>query len=162
MAAAGSRGWHGRTTSAPGQATRSHVAESGLARKLLWRCTTPRVLYERSCAIPPKALPRVARVETGPLGAKRGVRSIQELAAGGVRFVAITQNIDTDEANPAACILLHMFAAFAEFERELILHFKLEAPDGKGEYDEGHFDREVHSIIRRGLSLRSVFASTRG
>jgi hypothetical protein len=27
------------------------------------------------------------------------VRSIQELAALGVRFVAITQNIDTDEAN---------------------------------------------------------------
>jgi putative DNA-invertase from lambdoid prophage Rac len=29
------------------------------------------------------------------------VRSIQELAALGVRFVAITQNIDTDESNPA-------------------------------------------------------------
>jgi DNA invertase Pin-like site-specific DNA recombinase len=29
------------------------------------------------------------------------VRSIQELAALGIRFVAITQNIDTDESNPA-------------------------------------------------------------
>src|SRR4051794_14020511 len=48
------------------------------------------------------------------------VRSIQELAALGVRFVAITQNIDTDESNPAARLLLHIFAAFAEFERELI------------------------------------------
>jgi DNA invertase Pin-like site-specific DNA recombinase len=48
------------------------------------------------------------------------VRSIQELAALGARFVAITQNIDTDESNPAARLLLHIFAAFAEFERELI------------------------------------------
>jgi hypothetical protein len=29
------------------------------------------------------------------------MRSIQDLAALGVRFVAITQNIDTDERNPA-------------------------------------------------------------
>jgi DNA invertase Pin-like site-specific DNA recombinase len=28
------------------------------------------------------------------------VRSIQDLAALGIRFVAITQNIDTDERNP--------------------------------------------------------------
>ena len=48
------------------------------------------------------------------------VRSIQELAALGIRFVAMTQNIDTDESNPASRLLLHIFAAFAEFERELI------------------------------------------
>lgn len=48
------------------------------------------------------------------------VRSIQELAALGVRSIAITQNIDTDESNPAARLLLHIVAAFAEFERELI------------------------------------------
>jgi putative DNA-invertase from lambdoid prophage Rac len=46
------------------------------------------------------------------------VRSMQELAALGIRFVAITQNIDTDESNPASRLLLHIFAAFAEFERE--------------------------------------------
>src|SRR4029078_11056192 len=48
------------------------------------------------------------------------VRSIQKIAPLGVRFVAITQNIDTDESNPAARLLLHIFAAFAEFERALI------------------------------------------
>jgi DNA invertase Pin-like site-specific DNA recombinase len=48
------------------------------------------------------------------------VRSIQEVAALGIRFVAMTQNIDTDESNPASRLLLHIFAAFAEFERELI------------------------------------------
>ncbi len=48
------------------------------------------------------------------------VRTIQELASLGVRFVAPTQNIDTDEKNPASRLLLHLFAAFAEFERELM------------------------------------------
>ena len=38
----------------------------------------------------------------------------------GVRFVAVTQNIDTDEANPMARFLIHIMAAFAELEREMI------------------------------------------
>ena len=38
----------------------------------------------------------------------------------GVRFVAITQNIDTDESNPMSRFMLHIFGAFAEFEREMI------------------------------------------
>jgi DNA invertase Pin-like site-specific DNA recombinase len=38
----------------------------------------------------------------------------------GVPFIAVTQNIDTDEANPRAPFLLHIMAAFAELERELI------------------------------------------
>jgi DNA invertase Pin-like site-specific DNA recombinase len=38
----------------------------------------------------------------------------------GVRFIAITQNIDTDDSNPMARFLLHILAAFAELERELI------------------------------------------
>jgi DNA invertase Pin-like site-specific DNA recombinase len=37
----------------------------------------------------------------------------------GIRFVDHA-NIDTDESNPASRLLLHIFAAFAEFERELI------------------------------------------
>jgi putative DNA-invertase from lambdoid prophage Rac len=48
------------------------------------------------------------------------IQSIQELAAGGVRFIAITQNIDTDESNPMSRFMLHIFGAFAEFEREMI------------------------------------------
>jgi hypothetical protein len=35
-------------------------------------------------------------------------------------FVEDESHIDTDESNPAARLLLHIFAAFAEFERELI------------------------------------------
>ena len=48
------------------------------------------------------------------------IRSIQELVSLGIRFLAATQNIDTDETNPASRFLLHIFAAFAELEREMI------------------------------------------
>ncbi len=34
------------------------------------------------------------------------VQSIQELSALGIRFVAVTQNIDTDESNPMARLLM--------------------------------------------------------
>jgi putative DNA-invertase from lambdoid prophage Rac len=48
------------------------------------------------------------------------IKSIQELTSLGVRFIAVTQNIDTDESNPMARFLLHIMAAFAELEREII------------------------------------------
>lgn len=38
----------------------------------------------------------------------------------GIRFIAITQSIDTDESNPMSRFMLHIFGAFAEFEREMI------------------------------------------
>ena len=48
------------------------------------------------------------------------IRGIQELASLEVCFIAVTQNIDTDHANPMARFLLHIMAAFSELERELI------------------------------------------
>lgn len=48
------------------------------------------------------------------------VQTIQELNALHVRFVAITQGIDTDQNNPMATLLLHLLAAFGQFEREMI------------------------------------------
>jgi DNA invertase Pin-like site-specific DNA recombinase len=48
------------------------------------------------------------------------IKGIQELVSLGVRFIAVTQNLDTDESNPMARFLLHIMAAFAELERELI------------------------------------------
>ncbi len=54
-------------------------------------------------------------------------RSVQELVANiealdraGIRFIAMTQNIDTDQRNPTSKLLLHVLAAVAEFERDLI------------------------------------------
>jgi putative DNA-invertase from lambdoid prophage Rac len=48
------------------------------------------------------------------------LQSVQQLASLGVRFIAVTQNIDTDESNPMSRFMLHIFGAFAEFEREMI------------------------------------------
>lgn len=48
------------------------------------------------------------------------IHSIQELDRNGVRFIALTQAIDTDKNNPASRLMMNILAAFAEFERELI------------------------------------------
>src|SRR5579864_1305855 len=48
------------------------------------------------------------------------VAAIEELAALGIRFVAASQGLDTDESNPASKLLMHILAAVAQFERELI------------------------------------------
>jgi putative DNA-invertase from lambdoid prophage Rac len=42
------------------------------------------------------------------------------LNSAGVRFIAVTQSIDTDQSNPTSRLLLHILGAVAEFERELI------------------------------------------
>ncbi len=49
------------------------------------------------------------------------VENVQTLDALGIRFVAPTQNIDTDTRSPMGKFLMHLFAAFAEFERDLIV-----------------------------------------
>ena len=46
--------------------------------------------------------------------------AIQKLDVAGVRFVSITQGIDTDKSNPMSQLLMNILVAFAEFERELI------------------------------------------
>ena len=38
----------------------------------------------------------------------------------GVRLLAVSQSIDTDESNPTSRLLLHILASVAEFEREMI------------------------------------------
>jgi len=50
----------------------------------------------------------------------RCVSGIHELASLGVRFIATSQGLDTDESNPASKLLLHILAAVSQFERELI------------------------------------------
>ena len=48
------------------------------------------------------------------------LNNIQLLEACAVRFIAITQGLDTDQRNPASRFLLHVLGAAAEFERSLI------------------------------------------
>jgi putative DNA-invertase from lambdoid prophage Rac len=48
------------------------------------------------------------------------LNNIRFLEDHGVRFVAVTQGLDTDIQNPASRFLLHVLGAAAEFERSLI------------------------------------------
>jgi DNA invertase Pin-like site-specific DNA recombinase len=48
------------------------------------------------------------------------VNGIQELQSLGIRFVAVSQGLDTDESNPPSKLLMHILASVAEFERSLI------------------------------------------
>lgn len=48
------------------------------------------------------------------------LQSIQELGGLGVRWIAVTQNLDTDQSNPMSRFMLAIMAAFGEFEREMI------------------------------------------
>jgi DNA invertase Pin-like site-specific DNA recombinase len=46
---------------------------------------------------------------------------LQQLDSWGVRFIATTQNIDTNKADPMSRLLMHILSAFSEFEREMIV-----------------------------------------
>lgn len=48
------------------------------------------------------------------------VNNIQKLDQHGVRFIAVSQGLDTNQASPTSRLLLHILCAVAEFERELI------------------------------------------
>ncbi len=48
------------------------------------------------------------------------VEGLQTLHSHGIRFLATSQSIDTDQANPTSKLLLWILAAVAEFEREMI------------------------------------------
>lgn len=47
--------------------------------------------------------------------------SIAQLRTAGVRLIATSQGIDTDKDNPTSSLMLHILAAVAQFEREMIL-----------------------------------------
>ena len=49
------------------------------------------------------------------------VGNVRLLDSYGVRFMALTQGIDTDVRNPLSKFLMNVLAAFAEFEREIII-----------------------------------------
>lgn len=82
------------------------------------------------------------------------VQSIQELSALGIRFVAVTQNIDTDESNPMARLLMHLMGAFAEFERELIRdRVKVGVCNYERAYEAGEVGKQRHSRSGKDLAV---------
>jgi DNA invertase Pin-like site-specific DNA recombinase len=91
------------------------------------------------------------------------LNNIQTLEGCGVRFIAITQGLDTDQQNPASRFLLHVLGAAAEFERSLIRErvsagMKAARAAGKAM---GRprliFDREqIHELRRKGMSIARI------
>ncbi len=48
------------------------------------------------------------------------VTTLEELACAGVRFICMTQGLDTDNSNPMSRAMLGMLQVFAQFERDMI------------------------------------------
>ncbi len=74
------------------------------------------------------------------------VENIETLDRLGIRFVCPGQSIDTDQKNPAGRLLMHILAAVAEFERDLI---RERVMAGLNEYrrsfSDGKVGKERHS-----------------
>ena len=47
-------------------------------------------------------------------------QQLAALSSYGIRFIAVTQGLDTDQSNPTSTLLLHILSAVAEFERQII------------------------------------------
>ena len=52
---------------------------------------------------------------------KQFIDSVRELDRHGIRFIAMTQGIDTDRQSAIGTFLMHILAAFAELERAMIV-----------------------------------------
>lgn len=68
------------------------------------------------------------------------VENIQALDSAGVRFLAPSQNIDTDVKSPMGRLILHLLGAFAEFEHALMME---RVHGGQTEYARAYAAGEV-------------------
>lgn len=80
------------------------------------------------------------------------VQNVQALDSFGVRFISLTDNIDTDIKSPTGKLLLHLMAAFAEFERSLIVE-RVRAGVTEAKRQGKHCGRPAR-IFRRDEALR--------
>jgi putative DNA-invertase from lambdoid prophage Rac len=89
--------------------------------------------------------------------------TIQQLTQVGIRWIALTQNLDTDESNPMSRFMLTILAAVAEFEREMIrerVRAGMKAAKHRGKIcgrPKRVFDRTaVTELKAAGLSIRDI------
>jgi DNA invertase Pin-like site-specific DNA recombinase len=91
------------------------------------------------------------------------LNNIRTLEAHQVRFISVTQNLDTSHSDPAGRFLLHILGAAAEFERSLIKDrvyagLKQARKDGKqlGRPKLVFSRDEVARLRAEGLSIRGI------
>ncbi len=71
----------------------------------------------------------------------------------GVRFIAMTQGIDTDKQNPASRFMMHILAAVAEFERGMIVErVNAGVSQFRRDYDAGRIGKDKHSKSGKDLA----------
>ncbi|GAC1410694.1 MAG: recombinase family protein [Candidatus Velthaea sp.] len=102
----------------------------------------------------------------------RFARSLQQLLTNlqlldsfGVRFICVTQGIDTDKNNPASKLMMHIIGAVAEFERGIIVE-RVRAGVAEAQRQGKHcgrpatiWRRDTAADLRKaGMSLRKISA----
>jgi DNA invertase Pin-like site-specific DNA recombinase len=81
------------------------------------------------------------------------IENVQLLDFLGIRFIAPSQSIDTDGKSPTGKFLMHIFAAFAEFERDLIIErVKAGVAEYKRAFSAGEIGRSRHSRSGKDLA----------
>jgi putative DNA-invertase from lambdoid prophage Rac len=99
------------------------------------------------------------------------VNDIIDFDSAGIRFIAITQGIDTDASNPMSRLLIHVMAAFSEFERSVIVERVIAGvrnAQAKGTRSGNPIGRpkrvfnraQVIEMRQAGLSLAQISAAT--
>ena len=80
--------------------------------------------------------------------------SLERLRRAGVRWIDLTNNLDTDQHNPTSALLLHILAAVAQFERSMIQErVKGGLKSYRDAYSSGRIGRERHSKSGRDLPV---------
>lgn len=89
------------------------------------------------------------------------VSNIQRLDELGVRFLVPSQSIDTDHKSPTGRLMMHILAAVAEFERDLIRErVNAGLTDYRHDYTRGRVGKERHSRSGKDLAVgrpRKIF-----
>lgn len=93
------------------------------------------------------------------------VENLQYLESSGVRFIVITQSVDTDTGNPSSRLLMQILVAVAEFERSMIcerVKAGLEAAKKRGSVLGRRWiacdKTKVIELHMRGKSIRQIAA----
>jgi DNA invertase Pin-like site-specific DNA recombinase len=81
------------------------------------------------------------------------IENIQVLDSAGVRFLCPSMGIDTDNHSPMGKFLMHIFGAFAEFERALIVErVRAGVAEHRRAFEAGRIGRDRHTRSGKDLS----------